>query len=65
MHYLHREAAKEHWTAANAHREAAKGMETGRIAADDDLEEFAFEHSSRAYELAQEAKDKTGNIGSV
>ena len=65
MHYLYKEAAKHHELAAEFHRAAAESSELGEIPEADIHIRRALEHSSRASELAAEAHDKSGEIGSI
>ena len=63
MHEAHREAAKLHELAAQAHRTAAEHNERGdRTAADWHLER-ALEYSDHAYKLAKQTHNKSGEIG--
>ena len=57
----HRQAAKYHDVAAQAHRTAAEHNEKG----DNEktgIPSEALEYSNRAYELAEEAHNKSGRI---
>jgi hypothetical protein len=65
MHMLHREAAKMHELAAQAHRTASEHNEKGDNAAGNWHAERALEYSDHAYRLAREAHDKSGKIESL
>ena len=55
MHLLHREAAKLHELAAQAHRTAAEHNEKGDNPTGEWHATRALEYSDRAYETAKEA----------
>ena len=65
MHNLHREAAKQHQLAAQAHRTASEHNEKGDNPSGNWHNQRAIEYSDRAYELAKEAESKSGKIGSL
>ena len=65
MHKLHQEAANQHALAAQAHRTAAEHNEKGVNATGNWHEERAQEFSNRAYELAKEAHNKSGKVGTL
>jgi len=65
MHNLHREAARHHLLAAQAHRTASEHNEKGDNASGNWHTERAQEYSDRAYELAQEAHNKSAQIESL
>jgi hypothetical protein len=65
MHGQHREAAKLHELAAQAHRTAAEHNEKGDYSAAIWHAERALEYSDRAYQLAKEAHSKSGQIVSI
>jgi hypothetical protein len=65
MHMLHREAAKMHELAAQAHRTASEHNEKGDNAAGNWHAERALEYSDHAYKLAREAREKSGRIESL
>ncbi|HTB15833.1 MAG TPA: hypothetical protein VK752_29890 [Bryobacteraceae bacterium] len=62
MHDLHRRAAEEHERAAHAHRTAAEHNEKGDNEAGNWHAQRAMEYSERAYQLAKEARTKSGQI---
>jgi hypothetical protein len=61
----HEEAAEQHELAADAHRTAVKHNEKGDDEGGRWHAERALEYSDRAYKLAQEAHDKSGQIVSL
>ena len=65
MHQLHREAAEQHELAAKAHRTAAEHNEKGDNPTANWHTQRALEYSDRAWELAKEARNKSGQIGSL
>ena len=65
MHKLHQEAAHQHTLAAQAHRTAAEHNEKSANATAIWHEERAQEFSNRAYELAKEAHNKSGKVGTL
>ena len=65
MHEAHRRAAELHELAAQAHRTAAEHNEKGDCGAALWHSERALEYSDRAYKLAVEARNKSGEIGSL
>lgn len=65
MHEAHREAARQHELAAQAHRTAAEHNEKGDRTTADWHSERALEYSDNAYKLAKEADNKSGEIGSL
>ncbi len=65
MHNLNREAAKEHELAAKSHRTAAEHNEKGENPTGNWHAERALNHSDKAYELAQKAANKSGQIGTL
>jgi hypothetical protein len=65
MDKLNRKAAEQHELAAEAHRTAAEHVEKGDNPAGYKDAQRALEHSDRAYQLAQEAHNKSGQIGSL
>ena len=65
MHQLHREAAEQHELAAKAHRTAAEHNERGDNATGNWHTQRALAYSDRAWELAQEAHNKSGQIVSI
>ena len=65
MHKLNREAAEQHELAAEAHRTAAEHVERGDNPGGYTHAQKALEHSDRAYQLAQEAHNKPGQIGGL
>jgi hypothetical protein len=62
MHEEHREAAKLHELAAQAHRTAAEHNEKGDDAGGKWHAERALEYSDHAYKLAKEAHNKSAKI---
>ncbi len=62
MHEEHREAAKLHELAAQAHRTAAEHNEKGDDAGGKWHAERALEYSDHAYKLAKEAHNKSAQI---
>jgi hypothetical protein len=65
VHTLHREAAKQHELAAQSHRTASEHNEKGDNATGNWHTQRALEYSNRAYELAHDAHNKSGKIGSL
>ena len=65
VHLLHREAAQQHELAAQSHRTAAEHNEKGDNPTRNWHTQRALQYSDRAYELAREAHDKSGQIGSL
>ena len=65
MHEAHRKAAELHELAAQAHRTAAEHNEKGDHTAGEWHLERALEYSDHAYKLAQEGRNKSGEIGSL
>lgn len=65
MHEAHRQAAELHELAAKAHRTAAEHNEKGDYGAALWHSERALEYSDRAYKLAAEARNKSGEIVSL
>ncbi len=65
MREEHLKAAAEHELAAQAHRTAAEHHEKGDYGAALWHAERALEHSDHAYKLAEEARNKSGRIGSL
>lgn len=63
MHAAHRKAAEQHELAARAHRTAAEHNEKGDNETGNWHATRALEHADRAYELAKEAHNKSGQIG--
>jgi len=63
MHEAHRKAAEQHELAAQAHRTAAEHNEKGDYAAAIWHSKRALEYADRAYQLANEAHTKSGQIG--
>jgi hypothetical protein len=61
----HRKAAEQHELAAQAHRTAAEHNEKGDYAAAIWHSERALVYSDRAYKLANEAHNKSGQIRSL
>jgi hypothetical protein len=64
MHEAHRQAAELHDLAAREHRTAAEHNEKGDYTAADWHSQRALEYSDQAFKLAQEARTKSGKIGS-
>jgi hypothetical protein len=65
MHQTHREAAEQHELAARSHRTAAEHNEKGDFTAAVWHSERALEYSNRAYALAKEKHNKSGEIESL
>jgi len=65
IHLLHREAAKQHELAAQSHRTASEHNEKGDNPTGNWHTQRALEYSDRAYELAKEAHNRSGQIGSL
>jgi hypothetical protein len=63
MHEAHHKAAEQHELAARAHRTAAEHNEKGDNETGNWHAMRALEHADRAYELAKEADNKSGQIG--
>jgi pyruvate/2-oxoglutarate dehydrogenase complex dihydrolipoamide acyltransferase (E2) component len=62
MHEEHRKAAELHDLAALAHRTAAEHNEKGDSVAGSWHTQRALEYSDRAYKLAKEAHNKSGQM---
>ena len=62
MHELHRQAAKQHELAAQAHRTAAEHNEKGDNPTGNWHSARALEYANRAYELAKGAHNKSGQM---
>ena len=62
MHELHKKAAEYHALAAQAHRTAAEHNEKGDNETGNWHAKRALDYSNRAYELAKEAHNKSGQI---
>jgi hypothetical protein len=62
MHEEHRKAAELHELAAQAHRTAAEHNEKGDAAAGSWHTQRALEYSDRAYKLAKEVQNKSGQM---
>ena len=62
MRNAHREAAEQHELAAHAHRTAAEHNEKGKDEAGRWHAERALEYSDRAYKLARESHNKSGQM---
>ena len=62
MHDKHRAAAEAHEMAARTHRTAAEHNEKGDHSAANWHAERALEYSSHAFQLAQDAHNKSGQI---
>lgn len=62
---LHRQAARQHELAAQAHRTAAEHNEKGDIEQANWHFQRALEYSNQAYKLAKEARNKSGQIVSL
>jgi hypothetical protein len=65
MHETHRQSAELHELAARAHRTAAEHNERGDFTAAVWHSSRAVEYSDRAYALAKEARNKSGEIESL
>ena len=65
MHESHREAAQLHELAARSHRTAAEYLEKNNHVAANWHSERALEYSERAYVLAKQAHNKSGQIVSI
>jgi hypothetical protein len=65
VHETHRQAAENHELAAQAHRTAAEHNEKGDYAVATWHSERALEYSDKAYKLAKEAHNKSGQILSI
>jgi len=65
MHLNHREAAEQHELAAKAHRTAAEHNEKGDNPTGNWHAQRALEYADRAYTLAKEAHNKSGQIESL
>jgi len=65
MHDLHKKAAEYHERAAHSHRSAAEHNEKGDNETGNWHAQRALEFSDRAYELAKEAHNKSGQIESL
>jgi len=62
MHDFHRKAAEHHELAAKAHRTAAEHNEKGDNETANWHLQRALDYSNRAYELAKEAHNKSGQM---
>jgi len=62
MHDAHRKAAELHALAARAHRTAAEHNEKGDNESGNWHAQRALEYSDRAYQLAKEAHNKSGQM---
>jgi hypothetical protein len=62
MHEEHRQAAELHKLAAQAHRTAAEHNEKGDGVAASWHTQRALEYSDRAYKLAKEVQNKSGQM---
>jgi hypothetical protein len=62
MRNAHAAAAEQHELAARAHRTAAEHNEKGNGEAGRWHEERALEYSDRAYKLARDAHNKSGQM---
>jgi hypothetical protein len=62
MHDAHRKVRELHELAARAHRTAAEHNEKGENEAGNWHAQRAMEYADRAYELAKEAHNKSGQI---
>jgi hypothetical protein len=65
MHETHRKAAEQHELAALAHRTASEHNEKGENETGNWHAKRALEYSNRAYELANDAHNKSGEIGTI
>jgi hypothetical protein len=65
MHDTHRKTAELHELAAQSHRTAAEHNEKGDVTAAVWHSERALEYSNHAYTLAQETRNKSGEIESL
>jgi hypothetical protein len=65
MHETHRQAAELHELAAHSHRTAAEHNEKGDYTAAIWHSERALEFADRAYRLAKESQQRSGQIISV
>jgi hypothetical protein len=65
MQNSHRKAAEQHELAAHAHRTAAEHHEKGDGDAASWHADRALEYSDRAYKLAKEAHNKSGQMVSI
>ena len=65
MHDTHWKAGEQHELGAKAHRTASEHNEKGENETGNWHSERALEHSDRAYQLAKEAHNKSGKIGTV
>ena len=65
MHESHREAAEQHKLAAQAHRTAAEHNEKSENPTGNWHSQRALEFANRAYELAKDAQNKSGQIESL
>lgn len=62
MHDSHRKAAEQHELAEQAHRTAAEHNEKGENETGNWHAKRALEYSDRAFELAKEAHNKSGEM---
>jgi hypothetical protein len=65
VNHVHREATEQHELAAHAHRTAAEHSEKGDHSTAFWHSERALEYSDRAYKLAKEAHNKSGQIVNI
>ncbi len=65
MHETHRMAAEQHELAAQAHRTAAEHNEKGDNESGNWHAARARDYSDRAYELAKQAHDRSGQESKV
>jgi hypothetical protein len=65
MHDTHRKAAEQHELAAKIHRIVSEHNEKDEKKTGNWHSERALEHSDRAYQLAKEAHNKSGKLGTV
>jgi len=65
LHLLHRDAAEQHELAAKHHRTASEHNEKGDNPSGNWHTQRALEHSDRAWVLAKEAHNKSGQIESL
>ncbi len=65
VHESHQKAAEQHELAARAHRTAAEHNEKGDNPPGNWHSERALEYADRAYRLAKEAHNKSGQIESL
>ena len=62
MHQTHRQAAEAHELAAKSHRTASEHNEKGDNDAGNWHAQRALENSDRAFQLAKEARNKSGRV---